>query len=149
MFPGLSLACSYFLIILFRKIFQFSTFQVQLKPLSFVSYRQYCRKCKESPIFKKNRNNSALSKNKSEITKLNSNLLLKSKSSIKDKLVNELERLRLDKIGQKTVCSLILTTTQISTPFGYPVFSIDPQVQSKQCLLENDFLHWLQLIDYN
>ena len=65
-----------------------------------------------------------LIKNKSEVTKLNSNLLIKKESSLNGKLVNELKHLQLAKIGRKTVWSLILET-QISTPFGYPVFSID------------------------
>ena len=59
----------------------------------------------------------------SEITKVNSNrFFIKSKSSMNGELVNELKRLRLTTIGQKTVWSLILTTTQISDPTGYPIW---------------------------
>ena len=38
------------------------------------------------------------------------------------KLVNELKRLWLDKIDRKTAWSLILITTQISIPIGYPIW---------------------------
>ena len=59
----------------------------------------------------------------SEITKVNSNrFFIKSESSMNGELVNELKRLRLTIIGQKTVWSLILTTIQISDPTGYPIW---------------------------
>ena len=53
---------------------------------SFVSYRQHCRKCKESQIFRKIEVIPPfldLIKSKSKRTKLNNNLFIKSKSSKK------------------------------------------------------------------
>ena len=48
-----------------------------------------------------------------------SSLVINSDNSVNGKLVNDLKRLQLPKIGRKPVCSLILTPTQISTPTGY------------------------------
>ena len=52
-----------------------------------------------------------------------SNLLIKNDHGVNGKLVNEFKHLQLAKIGQKTAWSINLTSTQISTPFGYSVFS--------------------------
>ena len=66
-----------------------------------------------------------LIKNKLKISKFKilneSILLIKSDKSVNGKLVNELNRLPLVQICRKTVGSLILTTTQMITPIGYPI----------------------------
>ena len=48
-----------------------------------------------------------------------SSLVINSDNSVNGKLVNDLKRLQLPKIKRKTVCLLILTPNQISTPTGH------------------------------
>ena len=67
-----------------------------------------------------------------------SSLLINSDSSTNGKLVNKLKLLWLAKIGRKTLWSLILTTTQISTPnwafhLGTQCFQLTPHQLALRC----------------